>query len=147
MKSEGGMTNDETWRVRVVKSFGHQVIEVVEFVKFVIRHSFRCLYVTPGGRGTKGLFAVVHLGDVVDGVGFQRVAELVAGVVDEDVVEGGGLDGEAGEGDVVVAGEIEECGGGFGAVVGGETEDVVLGFDTGDVGEFFEGLLEPGGDG
>ena len=68
----------------------------------------------------------------------QRVAELVPGVINENVVQRRALHGERRDSDVGVAGGFEQSDRGARAVVGGQAKDIVFRFQLGDVRQGLE---------
>src|SRR5579862_90761 len=76
----------------------------------------------------------------------QRVAQLMTGVMHEDVVEGRALDGKRGDRDVRFSRRVQQFNRRARAVVGGDAEDVVVAFHLGHFGQLLQnpGPMERG---
>src|SRR5258708_6301661 len=64
------------------------------------------------------LFAVVHERAAVGGGALERVAQLVSGVVDENIIQGSALNGEGGDGNTGAPSGLHQLDGRARSVVG-----------------------------
>src|SRR5207249_1795004 len=106
-------------------------LQGVLYSSFIIHHSQLTIHNSLG-------LPLINMADIIAISGLQGVAQLAPGVMHEDVIERGALDGERSNRRLGAPRSFDQFHRGAGSVQGGDAKNMVLGGHPLDVGQLFQ---------